>query len=266
MKPFGTFLPQLASRLEACGRIGLFLDFDGTLALIAARPEQAYMPECARQRLQELATGSSAVVAMISGRELGDLRRRAMVSGAIYVGNHGLEIEADGWRWVHPEAASRQETLRRLCDVISAELQGLAGVQVEYKRLTATVHYRGVQVADQPAVRQRVRSTVAASGTGFLVRPGRCSLEIRPDVDWNKGHAVQLLAARLRIPERFVFYFGDDHTDEDAFAALPQGITVRVGEALGSRARYRVRDPSEVHSFLEWLAQRCGHSAVAGAV
>jgi len=266
MRPFQTVLPQLALSLEASGRIGLFFDFDGTLAPIVPRPEQASLPKCVRERLQELAAHPSVTVAIISGRELGDLQMRVAAAGVLYAGNHGLEIEAEGWRWAHPQALSRQEALRHLCGRISAQLRGLDGVQIEYKKLTATVHYRCLRAADQAAVCLEVQSAMAAAGEGFLVLPGRCSLEIRPDVDWNKGHAVCLLIARLGIAERFVFYFGDDRTDEDAFAALPQGITVRVGQARASRARYSLRDPGEVHHFVEWLWRRYLHRAVAEAL
>lgn len=263
MKRFGTLLPGLAFFLRSTGRLGLFFDFDGTLAPIAPRPEQVWLPQFTRGWLEELAARPSLRVAIISGRELEDLRSRVAVRGAVYAGNHGLEIEADAWRWVHPGAASKRQALRHLCEQIAAQLRGLDGAQVEYKGLTATVHYRRVRAVDQPTVCRRVRSAVAAAGQEFVLRPGRCSLEIRPDVAWNKGHAVRLLAARLGIPEQLVFYFGDDDTDEDAFAALPQGITVLVGERSASCARYGLRDPCDVWRFLEWSVRQTSLQEVA---
>jgi trehalose 6-phosphate phosphatase len=48
-------------------------------------------------------------------------------------------------------------------------------------------------------------------------------------------------------------YVGDDASDEAAFAALPSGITVHVGSARHTAARYSLRDPGEVRSFLQRL-------------
>jgi len=47
-------------------------------------------------------------------------------------------------------------------------------------------------------------------------------------------------------------YIGDDVTDEDAFRALgDKGITVRVGELEGSRAKYYLKDTNEVFMLLK---------------
>ena len=52
-------------------------------------------------------------------------------------------------------------------------------------------------------------------------------------------------------------YFGDDQTDEDAFAALPEAITLKVGVGE-TRAQYRVEGPDDVRTFLQWLERaRC---------
>jgi trehalose 6-phosphate phosphatase len=79
--------------------------------------------------------------------------------------------------------------------------------------------------------------------------------EVRPAVAWHKGDAVRWLAGQLS-PGReggVPLYAGDDDTDEDAFAALPGGITIRVGEGRTTLARYSAGGPEEVHAFLDWL-------------
>jgi trehalose-6-phosphatase len=43
---------------------------------------------------------------------------------------------------------------------------------------------------------------------------------------------------------------GDDDSDESAFAALADQITVRVGRKRGTHARFYVRNPAGVHDFL----------------
>jgi trehalose-phosphatase len=51
-------------------------------------------------------------------------------------------------------------------------------------------------------------------------------------------------------------YVGDDRTDEDAFAALPEGITIKVGEPTKTAASFYLKSPEEVKRFLEWLAMQ----------
>ena len=89
---------------------------------------------------------------------------------------------------------------------------------------------------------------------------GHQVLEIRPRVSWNKGTAVQWVIERLdESSHRLVFYFGDDRTDEDAFASLPDGVTVKVAsEATRTLARYQLTDPDAVEHFLSWLAEKLG--------
>ena len=49
-------------------------------------------------------------------------------------------------------------------------------------------------------------------------------------------------------------YLGDDASDEDAFAVLPDAVTIKVGAAVATCARYQLSGPSAVHEFLLWLA------------
>jgi len=76
----------------------LFLDVDGTLAPIVARPELAEVPEETRAAVQRLA-GRYALVACISGRPAADAERVVGVEGIRYVGEHGLELAPEAREW-----------------------------------------------------------------------------------------------------------------------------------------------------------------------
>src|SRR5690349_9580897 len=80
-------------------RAGLFLDFDGVLAPIVERPEDAAPPPETRAELERL-VARYALVAVVSGRAGDDVRGRLGVEGVVCVGSHGLELEprADRWR------------------------------------------------------------------------------------------------------------------------------------------------------------------------
>ena len=47
---------------------------------------------------------------------------------------------------------------------------------------------------------------------------------------------------------------GDDATDEDMFDILPGEISIKVGPARNTRARYYVRSVAELLEFLNTLA------------
>src|SRR3546814_13966152 len=77
------------------GPLLVCLDFDGTLAPIVQRPDGARLAPAMLDRLARLAV--LVPTAVVSGRDLGDLRSRLPLSGIGMVGTHGVEIaHADG--------------------------------------------------------------------------------------------------------------------------------------------------------------------------
>jgi trehalose-phosphatase len=128
-------------------------------------------------------------------------------------------------------------------------------VAIENKVLTATIHFRRVQAGGRNEIRKAVYEEVAFSDRIFRVSQGLQVLEIRPRVDWNKGTAVRWIAAMRGSADTFAFYIGDDMTDEDAFSALSEGITIRVGQATGTAARYYLERQESVVRFLAWLVE-----------
>lgn len=248
--------PEVEERIGRAGRITLFLDFDGTLTPIVADPEAARLDGATRQTLAQLSRKEHMVTTIISGRALNNLRDRVGLPGLIYAGNHGLEIEGRRLHFVEPGAAARREQLGRLVDRLALGLRHVAGVLVEDKGLTASIHHRCADPAAVPFIEKSVRQTVSAVGALFRVGRGKQSLEVTPRTGWNKGSAVRWIRARLGETESLCVYFGDDRTDEDAFQALPEAMTFRVGPVTRTDAKYRVSGPAAVHEFLRWLESR----------
>lgn len=180
-------------------------------------------------------------------------------------GNHGFEISGPGWAWTLPEAGQAREAIAACCRRLRVRLRGVPGVWVEEEGLTASVHYRrtphryaeGVRVAVLEELAQTPPKTV-------VVRQGKQVLELRPDVCWDKGAAVQWVLTRAfgdRWPgAASLIYIGNDRSDEDAFRALAESaVSVRVGPTPHpTAARYSVRNVDEVYRFIEsierWLA------------
>lgn len=263
LKPLMHSLREVDSRIRSADRVALFLDFDGTLAPIVADPANAQMSDAVRDALRGLVERDSIVTTIISGRAVEDLYVRIRVENLIYSGNHGLEIFGRGLRFVEPEADKRRDQLRRLSELLAGRLRHIPGIIVEEKGLTTSIHYRQVSEDLVPGIEQAVRASVATAGAWFRMSVGHEIFEIVPRTGWHKGAAVKWILQQLG-PEAFLpVYIGDDNSDEDAFAVLPEGVTVRVGGQSPTCAQYVVPGPAEVYRFLMWLQDRVAEESVA---
>jgi trehalose 6-phosphate phosphatase len=258
-RPLLENLSEIGKRLDAAPHVLLFADFDGTLTPIVEHPSLAQLSAEAKTLLEQLSRQSKITLAVISGRALADIQARVGIAGLVYAGNHGLEICGPGFQFVDPEAAAQREALQQLAEKFSARMQTIAGACVENKGLTVSIHFR--QVADKlvDQVVRIVRATVTPRHRQWQLTAGKMVYEIKPRVDWHKGAALHWIKDRVGKSNAQMIYLGDDFTDEDAFAALPDGITVKVGHAEETLAKFHVANPAEVQQFLFWLLERKNH-------
>ena len=241
-------LATIRPRLQPPSLIAL--DFDGTLTEIVDDPAAPGLLPERREALVRVAR-SGRRLAVISGRSVADVRQRVGVEEALYVGNHGLEIEGPG---VSEQPIDAEELAGRLSALLR-QLPALEGSFVEDKALTATVHVRPREdEARIVRVGDALREVVAAAG--FALRRGKASWEIRPPGPTTKGDAVRRLLELTAVLEERATYVGDDVTDEDAFRALAAGVTARVGEAtVFTAARYALSSPADVYAFLDAILE-----------
>jgi trehalose 6-phosphate phosphatase len=250
-------IDELREARSRTGRFLLGLDFDGTLAPIVEQPDDATLPAATRPVLAALADRPDTSVALISGRGIEDLHARVALDRVFYAGNHGLEIDGPGVHRVHGDAAAALDRLASLLARLRTELGGTAGVIVEDKGLTASVHYRLVETEEDAA---RVRDVVHArcrDAAGLRANDGKKVVEIRPEVAWDKGRALGFLRDALAdgrpLPTAFI---GDDRTDEDAFREIgDEGWSIIVGRTRDytTVARAVLDDTADVAEFLRRL-------------
>jgi trehalose 6-phosphate phosphatase len=206
-------LAQLAAEPAEAG---LFLDFDGVLAPIVERAEDAVPPPETRVELARL-VGRYALVAVVSGRAGDDVRTRLGVEGVVCVGSHGLELEPQAERW------------RRTLAAFAADAPWPQG-DVEVKGLAVAFHFRG-HPDEKEAVLRLDAIADTAREEGLVARYGRKILEVLPPVGSHKGTAVRHLLEERGL--RRALAAGDDTTDLDSFAAL-DGLDVAVRVAVAS--------------------------------
>ena len=236
-------------------RILIGCDFDGTLAPLVSHADDAELPAATRVVLQRLAALPGVSLAFISGRSLLDLQQRIVVAGALYAGNHGLEMTgADGSPVLAPGAEEGLPALRRVKSLLSPCITQMPGVWIEDKELTLSVHYRLADESLHAEIEQVVRLAVAGT-IPVVVRPAKCIWEIRPLIDWDKGMALKQFMKLQQVSASATAYMGDDVTDGDAFRELPDGWTFWVGDGAGPTARATLRDPQDCAALLEWMAE-----------
>ncbi len=242
--------------------IYLFLDYDGTLSPIARAPDKAVMPDRVKGLLYKLSKRSNCKIAIVSGRALNDISRRVGLKNIVYVGNHGFEIKGPKIKFKVPVSGKYRRTVEEIKARLEKNLLPFKGVLIEDKGFCLVVHYRLAGENDVPAIESEfyVSTFLDEFKNNIQVRSGKMSREVRPPMLWDKGVAVLWLLARqsslIRDKKMKILpvYVGDDVTDEDAFQALSnRGLTIFVGKPKNTKARFYVRNTTEVIRFLEMI-------------
>jgi trehalose 6-phosphate phosphatase len=255
---------SFSSDIRAASHILLLSDYDGTLTPIVSRPDEAVLPRAVGEKLDALAQKPTFSVGIISGRSLSEVKALVGIDGIYYAGNHGLEIEGPGLRFINPAAKTAQVGMKDLAQQFSAKLSNIEGVIVEDKGLSLSVHYRLVKKGEEKIVAEIFRQIASSWLREGKIRitTGKKVWEVRPPIDWHKGKAVETIMKEIKAvlggEQWLTIYLGDDTTDEDAFRIIhrPQGWSIFVGEENpSSNADYFLNSTSEVATFLSRLLE-----------
>ncbi|XP_023020813.1 trehalose-6-phosphate synthase 1 isoform X3 [Leptinotarsa decemlineata] len=239
-------------------KLALLLDYDGTLAPIAPHPDLATIPAETKNVLQRLSNVSDVYIAIVSGRNVNNVKEMVGIEGITYAGNHGLEIlHPDGTKFVHPMPTEFHnkvgELMRQLQEKVCRD-----GAWVENKGALLTFHFRETPVNLRPALEREATSMIEAAG--FNAAKAHCAIEAKPPVQWNKGRAsIYILRTAFGVDwcERIrIIYVGDDATDEDAMQTLKgMAATFRVtsSDITKTYAERRLPSTDAVLTLLKWV-------------
>jgi len=221
------------------GRPLLAFDFDGTLAPIVARRDEAEMSGVTRQLLGRVARRYPS--AIFSGRSRADVAARvAGLPLKAVVGNHGLEngeVPPDMTR-----AVAAWHT------ALEPALASVEGVDIEDKGATLSVHFRAAR--DVTGAERAIRDAVSLLSPKPRLVGGKRLVNLLPNAGIDKGTAVQSMMREFGTPT--ALFVGDDETDEDVFALYPAVdiLSIRVGSSERSRARYCIRSQRQIDPLL----------------
>lgn len=232
------------------------MDLDGTLAPIAPTPAEARIPAETLGALRRLIRNGWKV-AVISGRQVSEVRELVPLRGIRAFGSHGLE---GSWKGLGRTAlpTGLRQRLARLAKRAGALAKTVPGAVIEHKPAGVAFHDRQVPRNRLPEWRRTLDRWLAEQNLEGLERiRGRRVTELRP-AGVHKGVVVRGLPKRpgRPRPDDSLVAMGDDLTDEDMFRELQgQGLTVRVGRRRGTLAVTRLPSTSAVSRFLTRLAE-----------
>jgi trehalose 6-phosphate synthase/phosphatase len=238
---------QLIADYHHCTRRLLLLDYDGTLMPFFARPEGAQPTENLLSMLTELSGDPKNEVVIISGRCRSTLNSWLGGIDLGLVAEHGAWLKEKDWELLEPFSNAWKDEIRSILEVY---MDRTPGSFIEEKEYSLVWHYRKADVA-LASIRARELKDALLHLTANLdlgVLEGSKVMEIK-HIGINKGRAVQRWLAKE--PWDFILAIGDDVTDEDIFAALPESAySLKVG--LGhSKARFNIASQHEVRELLQ---------------
>jgi len=230
----------------------IFLDYDGTLVGFNGNIDKASPDEELYKLLNDLSADPKNKVIIVSGRRHETLEE--------WFGHMKLDLIAEHGAW-QKHYQEEWKSLPLLTDVWKQEVRTVLdtytdrtpGSFIEDKSYSLVWHYRKVEegLGELRANEIINHLKVTIADKGLQMMPGNKVIEFK-NIEVNKGKAV-LTWLYGQQPD-FMIAFGDDHTDEDIFKALPaEAYTIKVGSNI-SAARYFLRNHTEVRGLLKTLA------------
>lgn len=225
----------------------LAFDFDGTLAPIVTRPDDAKVPMPVARRLKQLSTLMD--IAIISGRRVDDVLGRLHFEPTCVIGNHGAE---DPVRSQVDEAVRVMDGFRQRLHGVRDVLQQL-GVMVEDKGASIALHYRLAR--DRQLASDAISDVLRDTSPDLKVFGGKFVFNVVPKSANDKAQALAVLVARCQAD--CALFVGDDVNDEPVFARRdPNWLTVRVGrDDFTSQAQFFLDSVSEMPAMLELIQE-----------
>jgi trehalose 6-phosphate phosphatase len=231
----------------ARARCLLAFDFDGTLAPIVEKPDEARMRDETAALLATLCTLYPCAV--ISGRSKADVISKLGNASTKYViGNHGLEPG--------PNLVEYEHEMRTVLQALVPPLSLVPGIQLEDKRYSLAIHYRHAARKHETCL--LIERVVESMNLPVRIVLGKEVVNVMPAGAPNKGNALEQLSDIEGSDA--TLYIGDDVTDEDVFRlSSPQQfhardlLTVRVGQSPLSAAQYFLGNQREIDRLLAML-------------
>ena len=235
----------------------ILLDYDGTLAALKPRPEDAEPTPELIETLQKLCEDSDNHIVINSGRDHFTLEKWLGNLPVSIAAEHGAFYRENGlWH----KNINKPVWSAGLLSILKLFVAKTPRSRLEVKETAIAWHYResdawlGTLRAQQLA-NELVSICIQQK---LQIIQGDKVIEIKSP-DYNKGSEVSRQLKKEYYD--FILAIGDDTTDEDMFKALPKNAaTIKVGY-VSETARYNLPSQEQVLPLLQTLVNISGESS-----
>jgi trehalose 6-phosphate phosphatase len=227
-------------------KVALFSDFDGTIVEIAPRPDAIRFTGEDADLFAAAMKSFGGAVAIVSGRNLDDVRHYVGDFDGAISGGHGTELRIEGETERHE--LPDPERLEHIKAAVAEFAVIDPRIILEEKTYGVVLHFR--QNPEMEFKARKFAECLLEGSEDFELQPAKMALEIKPK-NISKAGAIEKIMLAPQFFGRTPIYVGDDATDETAFAYVNEqdGISIKIGDGP-TLARYRTDSPA---SFKKWL-------------
>lgn len=243
---------EMKSRYAQAKTRLMMLDYDGTLVGFRGKPSQAGPDEEVIMLLKKLSSDGKNTVVVVSGRDRQTLNDWLGNLDIRLVAEHGAWIQKTNGQWKHVDPTITTNWKHVIRPILELYSDRTPGSFVEEKDFSLVWHHRRADPELGSIRTQELRVAISdfTANLDVGVFEGSKILEIR-QLGINKGRAAERWLEKERWD--FIFTAGDDYTDEEMFAVMPQdAYSIKVGIGI-SKARFNVDTVVEFRTLLEGL-------------
>jgi trehalose 6-phosphate synthase/phosphatase len=232
----------------------LLFDYDGTLVPFASHPHLAKPEPELLNLLDRIGADPRNALVLLSSRDKATLENWFGSVRMDLVAEHGAWIKDfnQPWEMIKPLAADWKA---KLIPILKTYADRVAGTFVEEKEFSVVWHYRNADPERGSLAARELSDDLLAftANIDVQVLQANKAVELK-NAGIHKGIAGQRWLAKGGFD--FVLALGDDRTDEDMFAVLPDSAySIRVG-FRPTKARFQLHRPEDVLRLLEALVLR----------
>lgn len=242
----------LTPQIDDPVNVALFLDLDGTVFDIAPSPTDVSTPPGLTVTLRRLQQALDGAVAILTGRQIGEVDRMLAPLRLTAAGVHGAEMRLDPEAEIEVASGSVPQPLR---DAVARLAQSTPGLLMEHKGVSVAVHYRAVPEMER-ALEAQLKTLLDAHESELMLSHGRRVFELTPRSS-TKGTALARLMDQSRFRGRRPVMIGDDMPDEAALDAAARlgGLGLKVKGEHFANAATHFSGPADVRRWLDRLAE-----------
>jgi len=199
---------NIKQRVHSAKKLGIFLDYDGTLTPIVRDPNKSFISEKMRSLVAKLSIQDGTDVAIVSGRSISKLQQFLKLDTLYLSGSHGAEVLFPGIPnnsvGIPMMEVDNLGTLQLAQQEVEGVLVSFPGCHIEDNKFVFSVHFRNARFQLLPTLQRTVKELelkeeliAIATRLNLRVERGKKVFEIKPEGSWDKGVAVLWLIRQV---------------------------------------------------------------------